>query len=299
MAANQEIEIREVAVQYGDWVEIPEGKKLKVKATAENIEDLFNQCGRILGEGLHMTFWKAGVDLQNPYRRQLELYGVLQEQETLAKLERVCGKALDDLFEKRRISIEKLPSSKQEEYRRIYFRMQKAPAAETIVPSMDYPGRKTGTRLEKHLYTDEAGLFFETFVSSSWEKELLEEELQKPEVVGWLRNLPRKDWSLCVPYVEGGAIKPVYPDFIVFRKVKGKILADILDPHSSSFSDAIPKAKGLAKFAEKHGEQFGRIELIHKVNGQLKRLDLKDETTRNKIRKATEKPHLDNLFDEV
>jgi hypothetical protein len=27
ITANQEIEIREVAVQYGDWVEIPEGKK--------------------------------------------------------------------------------------------------------------------------------------------------------------------------------------------------------------------------------------------------------------------------------
>jgi hypothetical protein len=81
--------------------------------------------------------------------------------------------------------------------------------------------------------------------------------------------------------------------------VKNKIVVDILDPHSSSYSDAIPKAKGLAKFAETHGEQFGRIELIHKVNGQLKRIDLKDEATRKKILKATEKPHLDKLFDEM
>ncbi len=297
IAANQEIEIREVAVQYGDWVEIPEGKKLKIKATPENIEDLFNQCGRILGEGLHMTFWKAGVDLQNPYRRQLELYGVLQEQETLAKLERVCEKTLDDLFERRRISIEKLPSSRQEEYRRIYYRMQKAPAAETIVPSMDYPGRKTGTRLEKHLYTDESGNLYENFEKTSWEPDVLAEELPKPEVVGWLRNLPRKDWSLCIPYEEGNIVKPLYPDFIIFRKVKGKILADILDPHSSGFSDALPKAKGLAKYAEKHGEQFGQIELIHKVNGRLKRLELKDDAVRKHIYKATERAHLDKLFE--
>ena len=83
IAENQEIEIREVAVQYGDWVDIPEGKKLKVKATPENIDDLFNQCGRILGEGLHLEFWKSKKDKLNPYRRKLELYGVLQEPETL------------------------------------------------------------------------------------------------------------------------------------------------------------------------------------------------------------------------
>ena len=299
MAANQEIEIREVAVQYGDWVEIPEGKKIKVKATPENIEDLFNQCGRILGEGLHMTFWKAKRDRQNPYRRQLELYGILQEQETITKLERVCGKALKDLYERRRISIGKLPSSRQEEYRRIYYRMQKEPAAESLVPSMDYPGRKTGTHLEKHLYADDTESFYENFEKTSWEPDVLAEELPKAAVVGWLRNMPRKDWSLCIPYTEGETIKPVYPDFIIFRKVKNKIVVDILDPHSSSYSDAIPKAKGLAKFAETHGEQFGRIELIHKVNGQLKRIDLKDEATRKKILKATEKPHLDKLFDEM
>ena len=126
---------------------------------------------------------------------------------------------------------------------------------------------------------------------------MLAEEIPKTEVLGWLRNLPRKDWSLCIPYTEGETIKPVYPDFIVFRKVKGKVVADILDPHSSSYSDAIPKAKGLAKYAEIHGEQFGRIELIHKVNGHLKRIDLKDKTIREKVLKVTDRPDLDKLFD--
>lgn len=297
MAANQEIEVREVAVQYGDWVEIPDGKKLKVKATPENIEDLFNQCGRILGEGLHMTFWKAGVDRKNPYRRQLELYGVLQEPETITKLERACKNSLDDLYERRRISIEKLPSSKQEEYRRIYYRMQKEPSAEPLVPSLDYPGKKTGTRLEKHLYATEDGLFFEDFTASSWEREILDFELAKPEVVGWLRNLPRKDWSLCIPYDEGGVIKPLYPDFILFRKVKSKTIVDILDPHASAFADAIYKAKGLAGYAEKHGGLFGRVEIINKVNGKLLRLDLNNERVRRKVLVLGSVPELVKLFE--
>jgi type III restriction enzyme len=296
IAENQEIAIREVSIQYGDWVEVPEGRTLKVKATPENIDDLFNQCGRILGEGLHLEFWKAKKDKLNPYRRKLELYSILQEQETIVRLERACKNFLDDLYERRRVSIENLPSSRQEEYRRIYYRMQKEPTAEPLVPSIDYPGRRTGTRLDKHLYADETGSFYENFDRTSWEPDVLAEELPKPEVVGWLRNLPRKDWSLCIPYDEGGTIKPLYPDFIVYRKVKGQTVADILDPHSSSYADAIPKAKGLAKYAEQHGAQFGRIELIHKVNSQLRRLDLKDEAIRSKIMKATERPHLDRLF---
>jgi len=299
IADNQEIEIREVAVQYGEWVEIPEGRKLKVKATPENIEDLFNQCGRILGEGLHIEFWKSKKDKLNPYRRKLELYGILQEQETISKLERVCKKSLDDLFERRRVSIEKLPSSRQEEYRRIYYRMQKEPTAEPLVPSMDYPGRKTGTRLEKHLYTDEAGLFFENFDASAWEKEILDVELKQPEVIGWLRNLPRKDWSLCIPYDEGGTIKSLYPDFIIFRKVKGKIIVDIVDPHSSAFSDAVFKAKGLAAYSAKHDDQFGRIELINKVSNRLLRLNLNDQQTRDKISKTADTSQLEKVFEEL
>ena len=91
-------------------------------------------------------------------------------------------------------------------------------------------------------------------------------------------------------------MKPLYPDFALFRKAKGKLVADILDPPSSSYSDTIPKAEGLAKFAEMHGVQFGRIALIHEVNGRLQRLDLKDKATRNKIWKAIERPHLDRVF---
>lgn len=177
--------------------------------------------------------------------------------------------------------------------------MQKEPTAEPLLPSVDYPGRKMGTRLDKHLYSDEAGAFYENFEKTSWEWDVLAEELPKSEVVGWLRNLPRKDWSLCIPYDEGGETKSLYPDFIIFRKVNRKVVVDILDPHTSSFSDAIPKAKGLANYAEKHGAQFERIELIHKVSGRLKRLDLKDEVIRKKILKATERTDLDKLFDNI
>jgi type III restriction enzyme len=153
--------------------------------------------------------------------------------------------------------------------------------------------------LEKHLYTNDKGLFFENFDASSWEDTVLTEELKKDEVIGWLRNLPRKDWSLCVPYDEVGTIKPMYPDFIIFRKIKGKIVVDILDPHATGFSDAVFKTKGLAAYAEKHGEMFGRVEVINKVNGRLLRLDLSDKKVRSEVNKVIDAPSLNRLFEEL
>jgi hypothetical protein len=45
-----------------------------------------------------------------------------------------------------------------------------------------------------------------------------------------------------------------------------------------------------------YSPRAGRIELIHKVKDQIKRIDLKNEKIRIKIMKATERPHLDKLF---
>jgi hypothetical protein len=42
---------------------------------------------------------------------------------------------------------------------------------------------------------------------------VLKEELAKPEVVGWLRNLDRKPWSLEIPYETGGDVRPDVPGF--------------------------------------------------------------------------------------
>ena len=52
---------------------------------------------------------------------------------------------------------------------------------------------------------------------NGWEKSFLEDAMQQKGFVGWLRNLPRRDWALCVPYELGGA-KPFYPDFFIFPK---------------------------------------------------------------------------------
>ncbi len=69
--------------------------------------------------------------------------------------------------------------------------------------------------------------------------------MKQKAFAGWLRNIPKKPWALCVPYALGQK-RPMYPDILTFRREAGKIRIDILDPHDESRGDAPEKAAGLA-----------------------------------------------------
>ena len=116
----------------------------------------------------------------------------------------------------------------------------------------------------------------------------------------WLRNLDRKPWSLEIPYETGGDVRPMFPDLVVVRKSGSEFAIDILEPHDPSLSDNFEKAVGLAKFAEKHGGLFGRIQLIRKQSSaggeHFARLEINQATTIKKLLLITSNPQLDDLF---
>jgi type III restriction enzyme len=267
---------------------------LRVRVSPENIEDLFLQCSRKLGEGLHMEYAKAKRNKGEPWRPKLELFGALQDRTTWQRLEKASGEQLDKLMKAHASGIRKLRSSQREEFNRIN-RAAKSPQTEPLLfpPSLEM--RRENQRWEKHLYVDDKGSF--TWDANTWEEKVLKEALVEKPVIGWLRNVPRRPWSLCVPYVLGGEDKPLYPDLVVFRRVKSEIVADLLDPHDPGLPDAVEKAVGLARFAEKHGMDFGRIELIT-INEKkaIQRLDLNKPSVRDKVKKVTSREHLVQLF---
>ena len=89
----------------------------------------------------------------------------------------------------------------------------------------------------------------------------------------------------------------MFPDFLVVRKNGDGYLVDILEPHSSSLADSYAKARGLAKYAEKHYGSFGKIEIIRLDNGKIKRLNLNDDATRKKVLMVEGNAALDLIFD--
>lgn len=147
---------------------------------------------------------------------------------------------------------------------------------------------------DEHLYVDATGHFVAKL--NTWEHPVIEAEIARPDVVGWLRNVPRKPWALSLPYEMGGEVLPMYPDFLVVRTDGAGHTVDILEPHSPALADSYAKAKGLAQFAAKHAMDFGRIEVIRLVGKEIKRLDLMDATNRKRVLAVDSNAALDLIF---
>jgi type III restriction enzyme len=89
----------------------------------------------------------------------------------------------------------------------------------------------------------------------------------------------------------------MYPDFLLVRSDGGELRVDIIDPHSIGLADAPAKAAGLAWFADRHAEQFGRIRLILIDDKTSKCLELTDEVVREQVKGITLPAELRRLFD--
>lgn len=131
---------------------------------------------------------------------------------------------------------------------------------------------------------------------NGWEREVLRAERRRQGFIAFLRNLDRKRWSLSFAYDYLG-VKPGYPDFLVFRQVDGEVLVDILEPHQGE--DAVAKAKGMADFASRYGQFFGRVQMIRRINNELLRLNLHDPNVRVELSAVQGAEDLINLFDRV
>ncbi|MBY3312546.1 DEAD/DEAH box helicase [Rhizobium laguerreae] len=140
---------------------------------------------------------------------------------------------------------------------------------------------------EKHLLCDQHGMFPADL--NSWERNVVLEELKRAGTIAWYRNPSRASQdSLGIKYEEGGEVKILRPDFIFFARVaSGKVVADLVDPHGIQFGDALPKLRGLAKYAEENTGVFRRIEVYTEVSGKRRVLDLTVSTTRTAIMSAT------------
>lgn len=291
---KKEISLRAVTFDYHK-LSASEGAAETIQATPENIENLFDLCAKQLGEGLHMEFWRATVDMNDPLRAKLALYLILQDDQARRNLEAACGDRLKQLFSKYNQATRKLTVTAQEKYRKIR-RQAKDPEPLTLIYPDIIQLPKGTTIWRDHLYVDAKGDFYTDF-KSSWETIVLKEEVARKDFAGWLRNVDRKQWALAIPYEMDNETKAAFPDFIILRRAGKHLVVDLLEPHDISRTDAVYKAKGFARYAEKHGEFYGRIELIEVVKGKTKRLNMTDETLREKVKRISTSEDLNSLFE--
>jgi len=273
----------------------------RVEATAKNINDLFSEAGRRIGEGLHVALWEKRTewidDLGVIRRRKIEVAALLADSELIKTTESLAEQLFDDLHREHVDAIDSLAEERWTVYRDLIGgARQPVEGTMRMRDRIVLPKPIGASAYERHVYADEDGKVHASL--NSWETPVVETELARDDVMGWLRNVDRKDWALQVPYRDGkGILRPLYPDFLMFREEKGKVVVDILDPHDPGRQDAVLKAKGLAEFADKQGVRFGRIEIIIKQGEDLRRLDLRDKKVRERVMLVEKSEALVQLYE--
>jgi type III restriction enzyme len=282
------INLKTVIVEHGASV-TKNAEMYPIDAVSADIDRRFQQAGRLLGNGLHMAYWKAQAD-RNADLVKVEVIILSEEPAVMRNLEEVAEHEFDGLYERYKRDIARLPERKRAQYDTLRLAARTPQVIEWRLPeTISFKRSPTAPQSARHLYVEEDGRFRVDL--GTWEKEVLEEELRDESVVTWLRNLERKPWSLEIPYRDSGTVRSMYPDLLVVRQDNRGFLFDILEPHDPSLQDNHAKAVGLAEFADQHSHLFGRIQLIRKKRGpdgqeRYYRLDMNKDAIRRQVRMA-------------
>ena len=137
----------------------------------------------------------------------------------------------------------------------------------------------------QHHYSDDEGRYSHKL--SNFETKIIEQELEDESTVSFYRNPSSGSRSLKIPYTKDGVEKVFSPDFITFVETAEGIKPSIIDPHGTYLEDALDKLRGLADYAERHGDQFAEIRAISdEQDGKAMVLEMTDEDVREHVRNA-------------
>jgi type III restriction enzyme len=286
-----EVDISQVAIGQ---MNVTSKKSARIVLSQENIDQLFDAAGRMVaaGEGLHRTYWKKHHDKEKPNEAKLEFFAVVRQPKVISIMEKLATTEFEIFWTKHSADIKRLPASIRTRFHALVQASGKAARQDWELPEQIVE-KKDGDVWQKHLYSDANGDFAAKL--NGWEQELLNAEMKRTDFIAWLRNLPRRDWALCVPYEMGG-VRPFYPDFVIVRKSGKGFVVDILEPHDDSRTDTWAKAKGLAEFADKHGMEFGRLIIARKKDKSWQLVDVNEKTPRERARKMQSSSDLESFF---
>lgn len=275
-------------------------RAFSVSADPRAIEDYYRASTRVLSPALCASY----VDhLVGPDGDEDEL---LEAHITIASLGRVpeIAQAVEveadalarDWLTKTRVARKGLTDERQAEYDRlesmsatpepISLTTPKNAQADTKVRHPDGTEADLPIR-EMHLLASADGTF--PIALNEWERKVLDSEAAQPGFQGWYCNPERAaKESLAVAYKdEVGDWKALRPDFIFFgTNNDGSVAVDLVDPHGHHLSDALPKLRGLAEFAERFADYFRRVESVAETGGVLRVLDITKPRVRQAIRDA-------------
>lgn len=271
------------------------------------IEDSYRRAARVISPDLSRTYAEYLADKNDSAFNREE--ALLESHTDIAALGLVSevgdylNQEADALSLKwlnvHRIEIKNLSDERQDIYRQIREMSKEPQDVDVLQPrtwmlpttALEADGSETPLPFySKHLMCDEERLFPTEL--NKWESIVLEAEMNRIGFEAWYRNPERASQdSLAIAYVEADEYRLMRPDFVFFtRKPDGDLVIDIVDPHGIHLSDALPKLRGLAEYAEQHKGKYRRIESIADPDkkGKFRLLDLTNPAVRKAIETATD-----------
>jgi type III restriction enzyme len=277
--------------------EISEGEAFVEPADDRAVEAEFRAAGRVLTADLareyagHVAAGIASEDEEDDglFDAHVVVAALSRVEEVAEELDREADKLAAKWFSEHRVAIKGLSDDRRTVYDEI---KGMSPEPQTIgiqrprvrtEETRDQDGNELETRTG-HLMSDPNGEF-PVGSLNQWEIAVLDREMARPDFLAWYRNPSRASAdALAIAYRDAqGNWRRMCPDFLFFHGDEERVKVSIVDPHGHHLGDALPKLKGLAEFAAKHGDAFHRIESVTRMkDGTLRVLDL----ARDEVRKA-------------
>ena len=273
-----------------------------ISTTDTDIDRQFRRAENKLGnEGVGNKYGKYFYDPDEPNAYKIDVILYAADDDCISRLMAYAERAFHKMNDDYRRKIVDLEERFIKQYNTIVSDGDIVSKHNFRLPeTITQPREVNGKDYTDHLFVDDSGIA--RINLNNWEEGVLEEEQAQVGYVCWLRNPPRKPWSLCIPYEMGGEQKPAYPDFIIIRKDGDEeFVIDILEPHDPTRIDNLGKAKGFAEYARQNPE-VGRIQLIRKGkdaagHDRFKRLDMARSAVRDKVSHAMTNDELDHIFE--
>ena len=261
---------------------------------SENVEAQFGRDGVLTAYRQKRIGEYDNTDL----RLHFILY--VYDQTCKEDLEAFCKAKFHEYVDTYRHDIESRGEAEKREYEKIVkVHVSTQPFDLLLQDLMVTSKNPDGQIYNDHLYCDSEGNA--VFKLDTWEIDVLDAERQKEGFICWLRNIPNKESSLCIQYKLGTELKPLFPDFIVVRKVNEKLEFYILEPHYTGYADSVPKLKGMAAYSERC-TSVKRNEMLRVVNTSsgktIQSLNVASSAVRNDVYLMNGHDHdeLNNLF---
>lgn len=247
-----------------------------------NVEDLFKVARRKLPEGVAQSYWdrelaKAGDDA-DPLEAKAVVAVLALHPDVVEAVEAAAEQLVRLWLREYGRSISALTDVRRVSYEAVRRQAREAELTDLVIPEVNVVA-DSAQHWNLHLLSAEDGTY--PCKVKGWEQLVLEAELADDTLLGWYRNPVGGSSTLRVIYPGDVYDKPMYPDFIFFHRGEKGPTASIVDPHGYHLTDAISKLRGLANYADQHGDSYLRIESVVKTPaGDLMALDLKSPTVR-------------------